>query len=190
MNLPVRKLLTVREETRTEAGRSDGVPLVKAAALAVVANPYAGRSFASDLGRLIDGRRELGHLLGQAALEALGTEAQSYGKAALVGLDGEIEHAVATKTGEFGEAIRETVGGSQWVSSVSKRCAPGTPVDVPLACKDEVWVRSHYDTFTVAVADAPLPGEVVVVLAVASRGRLHARVGGLGYDEIAEGSGQ
>lgn len=179
MSPHIRKLLTVREETRTEAGLTDGAPLIKAAALAVISNPYAGRPFSPDLRELTARRAELGRLLGDTARAALGVEAQGYGKAALVGLDGEVEHAVATLTAEFGDGVRETVGGSQWISSVSKRCAPATPVDMPLACKDEIWVRSHYDTFTVVVPDAPLPGEIVVALAVASRGRLHARVGGL-----------
>lgn len=183
MSPPIRKLLTVREEIRTEAGRADGPPLVKAAAIAVIANPYVGRPFSEELGELTEHRLELGRLLGRTAAAALGLEAQSYGKAALVGLAGETEHAVATKTGEFGDGVRATVGGSQWISSVSKRCAPGTPVDVPLAGKDEIWVRSHYDAVTVLVPDAPLPDEIAVILAVASRGRLHARVGGLGRDE-------
>lgn len=183
MSLPIRKLLAVREEIRAEAGRVGDPPLVKAAAIAVIANPYAGRLFSTDLGELTEHRLELGRLLGQTAEATLGTEVQSYGKAALVGLAGETEHAVAIKTGEFGDGIRATVGGSQWISSVIKRCAPGTPVDVPLACADEIWVRSHYDSITVLVPDAPLPDEIAVILAVASRGRLNARVGGLGRDE-------
>jgi hypothetical protein len=125
-------------------------------------------------------------MLGTSALQMLGVEAQSYGKAAVVGQHGELEHAVATTVEDFGRAIRETIGGTQWISSVSKRCGPGTPVDVPLACKDELWVRSHYDTFTVMVPDAPLPDEIVVILAVASRGRIHARLGGLTRDEALQ----
>jgi hypothetical protein len=91
---------------------------------------------------------------------------------------------VATKIGAFGTEVRDAVGdASAWVSSVSKRCAAGTPVDVPLACKRDIWVRSHYDAFTVVVADAPLPDEIVVVFAVASRARLHERVGGPTYEQ-------
>jgi hypothetical protein len=184
MTPQIRKLLTVREETRTEAGRDDGPPLVKAAALAVIHNPYAGRPVSEDLSELIDTGPELGKLLGETAAAALGTEVQGYGKAALVGLAGEQEHAVATKIGAFGTAVRDAVGdASAWVSSVSKRCAAGTPVEVPLACKRDIWVRSHYDAFTVVVADAPLPDEIVVVFAVASRARLHERVGGPTYEQ-------
>jgi len=188
MSLQVRKLLTVSEETRTEGGRPDGSSLVKAAALAVIANPYAGRPFSEDLSELVDTGSELGKLLGETAAKALGVEVQSYGKAALVGLSGEQEHGVAAKIGVFGTAVREAVGdGKAWISSVSKRCAAGTPVDVPLASKDDIWVRSHYDAFTVVVPDAPLPDEIVVIIAVASRGRLHERVGGMTHDEALRG---
>jgi hypothetical protein len=184
MSLEIRKLLTVREETRTEAGRADGAPLVKAAALAVMHNPYAGHPFSEDLSELVDAGAELGALLGETAAAALGAEAQSYGKAALVGLAGEQEHGVAAKIGAFGSTVRDAVGdATAWISSVSKRCAAGTPVDVPLASTHDIWVRSHYDAFTVAVPDAPLPDEIVVIVAVASRGRLHERVGGMTREE-------
>lgn len=180
MSVTIRKILTVVEETRLEGGRSDGASLRKAAALAVINNPYVGQPVAPDLGLLVDASSKLGRELGEAAARALGAEVESFGKAALVGLAGEQEHGVATKTSVFGDAFREAVGGGPaWVSSVSKRCAPGTAVDVPLACKDEIWVRSHYDAFTVMIADAPLPDEIVVICAVASRGRMHARLGGM-----------
>jgi hypothetical protein len=188
MSLDLRKLLTVREETRTEGGQAEGAPLVKVAALAVMHNPYAGRSFSGDLSEIVDAGAELGTLLGETATAALGAEVQSYGKAALIGLAGEQEHGVAAKIGPFGIAVRDAVGdASAWISSVSKRCAAGTPVDVPLASKDDIWVRSHYDAFTVVVPDAPLPDEIVVIVAVASRGRLHERVGGLTRAEALRG---
>jgi hypothetical protein len=188
MSLEIRKFLTVREETRTEGGRADGTPLVKAAALAVMHNPCAGRSVSDDLSELVDTGLELGTLLGEAAAAALGADVQSYGKAALIGLAGEQEHGVAAKIGDFGTAVRDAVGdATAWISSVSKRCAAGTPVDVPLASKDDIWVRSHYDAFTVVVPDAPLPDEIVVIVAVASRGRLHARVGGVTREEAMRG---
>jgi hypothetical protein len=86
---------------------------------------------------------------------------------------------VAHKIGAFGEGVRDAVGGEAWISSVSKRCSPGAHVDVPLAYKNEIWVRSHYDAVTVYLPDAPFPDEVAVILAVASRGRLNDRVGGM-----------
>jgi hypothetical protein len=177
--LEIRQLLTFVQETRGDGGRGDGLPLRKAAAAAVIANPYAGRPFADDLGELTGPGAELGELLGRTARAALGGEAESYGKAALVGLAGEQEHAVATTVAAFGTAVRDAIGDArEWISSVSKRCGPGTPVDVPLASKHDIWVRSHYDAFTVVAHDAPLPDEIVVIVAVASRGRLNARVGG------------
>jgi hypothetical protein len=179
MTFEIRKLLTVVEEIRTEGGHVDGPPLRKAAAAAVVRNPYAGRPFSVELDELVEPSGELGALLGERAAAALGEPAESYGKAALVGTAGEQEHAVAIKTSVMGDAFRAAIGGaSAWLPSVSKRCAPGTPVDVPLCFKDEVWVRSHYDSITVTVPDAPLDDEVVLIVALASRGRLNARLGG------------
>jgi hypothetical protein len=185
MGLEVRKLLTCSEETRTEGARSDGPPLRKAAALAVLGNPYAGQPYATDLAAITDHGAELGELLARTAVAVLGAEVQSYGKAALAGVAGEQEHAVACTVGPFGIAVRDAVGGgaSQWISSVTKRCSPGVAVDVPLASSEDLWVRSHYDAFTVVAPDAPLPDEIVVIVAVASRGRLNARVGGRTLDE-------
>lgn len=179
MSLHVRKVVTVSEEIRTEGGRADGEPLRKAAAAAVLRNPYAGREWSEDLSELVAPSDEIGRLLGERAAAALGAPVESYGKAALVGGAGEQEHAVAVKTSVFGDALREAIGGATaWLPSVSKRCAPGAQVDVPLCFKDEVWVRSHYDAVTLAIHDAPLADEIVVIVAVASRGRLGARLGG------------
>jgi hypothetical protein len=175
----VRKILTVVEEVLTEGGEPDGEPLRKAAALAVIRNPYVGRPLAPDLDELIEPSVELGRMLGERLTAALEAPVESYGKAALVGLAGEQEHANACITSAFGDPLREAVGGGKaWLSSVTKRCHAGESVDVPLAFKDEIWVRSHYDAITVRVQDAPLPDEIVVICAVASRGRLHARLGG------------
>jgi hypothetical protein len=179
MTMNIRKFLTVREETRSEGGQNADRPLVKAAAIAVLANPYAGEPYSIDLSRITDDNYELGHMLASAAAETLGREVEGFGKASLVGAGGEIEHGVAHKIGEFGKGVRDAVGGEAWISSVSKRCAPGVQVDVPLAYKNEIWVRSHYDAFTLFIPDAPLADEVAVVIAVSSRGRLNDRVGGM-----------
>jgi hypothetical protein len=185
VGLEIRKLVTFVEEVRTEGGRSDGAPLVKAAAAAVVRNPYASRPYSEDLSELVEPSAELGALLGTRAAAALGAPVESHGKASVVGSAGEIEHGVACKTSVAGDAFREAIGGGRaWLPSVSKRGAPGTTVDVPLCFKDEIWVRSHYDTVTVAIADAPLPDEIVVIFAVASRGRLNARLGGMTKDQV------
>lgn len=176
---PVRKLHTIVDETRTEAGRGDGEPLRKVAVAAVGANPFAGEH-GEDLSQMIAWGAGLGSLLGQRAVEALGAPAVSYGKAAIVGLAGEQEHGVALLTTAFGDALRHAVGGGlAWISSVSKRATPGASIDVPLAHKDALYVRDHYDALEIRVPDAPLPDEIVVIAAVANRGRLLARCGGL-----------
>ena len=111
--------------------------------------------------------------------------AQSYGKAGVVGLHGEQEHANALLTTTFAEPLRKAVGGGKaWIASFTKRAAPGAAIDVPLACKDALYVRSHYDGMTIALPDAPLPDEIAVIVCVANRGRLAARVGGLRYEDI------
>jgi hypothetical protein len=184
MTMQIRKMLTVREETRSEGGQNADRPLVKAAAVAVLENPYAGQPYSEDLGRITDDNYELGHLLASTAARTLGLEVEGYGKASLIGSDGEIEHGVAHKIGEFGKGVRDAVGGDAWISSVSKRCAPGVQVDVPLAYKDEIWVRSHYDALTLFLPDAPLADEVAVIVAVSSRGRLNDRVGGMTVEDV------
>ena len=188
--LELRKVLVLVEETLIE-GRVPvaGAPLRKAAAAAIVRNPYAGRPFSVALDELVEPSAALGTLLGERLGAALGVPVQSYGKAALVGMAGEQEHAVATVTSVFGDAFRAAVGGgTAWLPSVSKRCVAGTPVDVPLCFKDEIWVRSHYDAITVAVPDAPGPDEVVVVVGVASGGRVHERLGGMTVAQAAKSS--
>jgi Amino acid synthesis len=176
----VRKLWTQVEEVRTAAGRDDGDgPLRKVAACAVVSNPLAGLGFVPDLSVLVDASAELGTLLGTTAREACGGVVGSYGKAAIVGTGGEQEHGNAMLTAAFGDAFRAAIGGGRaWISSATKVAAAGAVIDVPLAYKDEIWVRSHYDALEVRVPDAPLPGEIVVIAAVANRGRLNARLGG------------
>jgi hypothetical protein len=185
----IRKLHTIVDETRTEAGRADGEPLRKIAVAAVGANPFAG-AHGDDLSEMIAWGSGLGTLLGKYAAEMLGAPVLSYGKAAIVGLAGEQEHGVALLTTAFGDALRDAVGGGlAWISSATKRGGPGTVIDVPLAHKDALYVRDHYDALEVRVPDAPMPDEIVVIAAVANRGRLLARCGGLRADAIAAGDG-
>jgi hypothetical protein len=187
-SLAIRKISTFIEEIRTEGGRSDGDPLIKAAVAVVFRNPYAGREWSQDLAEIEDSSAELGRIIGERCLAAVGRPIESQGKAVLVGTAGEQEHGNAAKTTTFGNPFREAFdGGRAWLPSTTKRCAPGATVDVPLCFKDEIWVRSHYDTITVAIADAPAADEIVLVGAVASRGRLNARLGGkTKADVIAE----
>jgi len=195
--LQIRKIATFVEEVRSDGGRSDGEPLIKAAVAVVFANPYADREFSDDLAEIVEPSAELGRIIGERCLAAVGRPIESQGKAVLVGTAGEQEHGNAAKTTSFGNPFREAFdGGRAWLPSTTKRCGPGATVDVPLCFKDEIWVRSHYDTITVAIADAPAPDEIVLVGAVASRGRLNARLGGktkeqaLADIEAAEGAGR
>jgi hypothetical protein len=178
--LVVRKFVVFSEELLSEGGRSDGEPLRKAAAVAVFTNPYAGRPYSQDLSELVVPSSALGRILGERAAAALGgVPVQSYGKASVVGAAGEQEHAVACKTSVFGDEFRAAIGGARaWLASVNKRAAPGATVDVPLSFKDDVWVRSHYDSIAVTLHDAPLEHEIALICGVASRGRLNARLGG------------
>lgn len=183
--LVLRKRWAVIDETHLAGGvADDGGTLRKVAVCAVVANPLAGKGYVEDLSPLVEGSRALGRDLGQMAQRLLGAPVESYGKAAVVGTDGEQEHANACLTSAFGDPLREAVGGGRaWITSATKMGAAGTAIDVPLAFKDELWVRSHYDALEVRVPDAPLPGEIVVIVAVANRGRIRARLGGTTKEE-------
>jgi hypothetical protein len=183
--LTVRKVFSQIEEIRLVAGaHDDGPPLRKVAVCAVVKNPYADKGFVEDLGALVEASREIGTLVGSEAARLLDAPVESYGKAGLVGTSGEQEHVNAALTSVFGNALRDAVGGGEaWITSVTKPGAPGVVVDVPLAYKDEIWVRSHYDALEVRIPDAPLPDELVIIAAVANRGRINARVGGMNAAE-------
>lgn len=188
--LAVRKWLTVVEEVHAEMGRGDdGPPLRKAAVCAVVRNPYAGR-YVEDLGALVQASAALGDELCRRAAAALGAPVESYGKGGIVGTGGDHEHINALLTTVFGDVMRAHAGGGKaWIPSMTKRGGPGERIDIPLAYKDALYVRSHYDGITVAVPDAPGPEELVVVAAYANRGRLNARLGGLRKEEATAGDG-
>jgi hypothetical protein len=186
MQLAVRRFYTFVEHVLTlRNGPQEPLPLRKVAAVAIVINPYAGR-YVEDLQPLVDASEAIGVELSRLTLEALGSfPAQSYGKGGIVGLAGEQEHVNALLTTKFAEPLRRAVGGGKaWIPSFTKRAAPGTAIDVPLACKDALFVRSHYDGMTITLADAPLPDEIAVIICVANRGRLNARVGGLRFEDM------
>jgi hypothetical protein len=170
-----------------ETGRpADGDPLCRLVIAAAIRNPVAGR-YSADLGEIVAPSDRLGAEFGRRIVDALGPGAvRSYGKGCLVGVAGEYEHGNAFLTQVFADPVREAVGGGlSWVPSTGKVAAPGSALDIPLAHKDALYVRSHYDTVTVTFGDAPRPDEVVVAFAVATRGRLHARLGGLRADQVA-----
>jgi hypothetical protein len=181
---PIRKLLTVVEDVLVETGIDLDQPLRKVAVLAVVTNPYAGR-YSADLSEITEFSRQLGDRMSKRLVEVMGELPQSYGKSAIAGLRGEVEHAHAFLTTVFADRLREAVGGGKaWISSTAKRGPMGASIDVPLASKDALFVRSHYDTLTVSVPDAPEPDEVVVIVAAANRGRPNFRLGGLKLEDV------
>jgi hypothetical protein len=181
----VRKIVTFVEDIFTEAGQTADPPLRKVAVVAVVKNPFAQR-YVEDLAPLTQASLELGRRIAAIGITAMGgLRVESYGKAGLVGTAGEQEHAVAMLTTVYGNVMREAAGGGKaWISSMTKRVAPSETIDIPLAHKDALYVRSHYDGITVTLHDAPLADEIAIIAAFASRGRLHHRVGGLAAHEI------
>ena len=184
--MQIRKVLTVVEETHREMDRSITPPTRKAAAIAVIKNPFAGR-YVEDLTELMDIGAELGALLGRRCLEALGIgpeKAESYAKACVVGLDGELEHAAAIMHPKLGKPFRDALGrGLALIPSVKKRGSAGCTVDVPINHKDAAFIRSHFDGMTVSVEDAPRADELMVVLVVTDSGRPLPRIGGLTKEE-------
>ncbi len=182
----IRKTAVIVEETRKDQGRDVDPPTRKAAAIAVIANPFAGE-YVEDLTELIDIGAELGGMLGEMCVAALGIrpdQAESYGKAAIVGDGGEWEHAAAILHPKLGAPLRKAIEkGAALVPSVKKLGGPGTSIDVPLGHKDAAYVRSHFDGMEVRMADAPRAGEILVAVAVTDSGRPFPRVGGLTTDE-------
>lgn len=189
MSAEIRKIATWVEETHSEAGREIAPPTRKAVAVAVINNPFAGR-FVEDLAPLMEIGAELGQLLGDKVVAALGvspSETESYGKAAMVGENGELEHAAAILHPKLGAPLRKAVEkGAALVPSSKKRGGLGQDLDVPLGHKDAAYVRSHFDGIEVRLNDAPRPNEILVAVAVTDSGRPLPRVGGLTHD-AAEG---
>jgi hypothetical protein len=185
MKLKIKRTYTFVENNGVEAGKKAKLALRKVAAVVVIANPYAGR-YVKDLNPMIKASAALGRELAIMAAAAMAPyEAQSLGKGAIVGIAGEQEHANALLTTTFAEPLREVLGGGKaWISSMTKVAAAGTPIDIPMNCKDALYVRSHYDGMTLLLPDAPMPDEIALILCLANRGRLDARVGGLRYDQL------
>lgn len=185
--MQIRKLLTIVEETIQEQGYELPKRTRKAAAIAIIKNPFAG-IYQEELSELTDIGEQLGELLGNQAVKALGIEkdqVESYGKAAVVGEMGELEHAAAILHPKLGKPFREAVeGGKAIIPSAKKMGGIGTSIDVPVHYKDAAFVRSHYDAMEVRVPDAPRSDEILVALVVTDTGRPHPRIGGLKKEEI------
>ena len=187
MPVDIRKLIVQVDEIRVEMGRAIDPPTRRALAMAVIDNPCAGR-YVEDLGELIAIGEELGGLLGTRCVQALGITAgqtESYGKAAIVGEAGELEHAAAILHPKLGAPLRTAVEhGAALVPSAKKRGGLGTAIDVPIGHKDAAFVRSHFDAMEARVSDAPRANEIVVAVVVTDSGRPLARVGGLRVEEV------
>lgn len=183
----IRKWFTTVEETlANETGKlADGEPVRKYVIAAAIENPFAG-AYQQDLSAIIDNSPELGKEFGRRIREIAGQDAiESYGKAILVGANGEYEHGNAFLTNPAADPVRAAVGGGKsWVPSTGKIGGPGATLDIPLAHKDALYVRSHYDSISVSFNDAPRANELLVIWAFATRGRLHARLGGLKVEDV------
>jgi hypothetical protein len=187
MKARIRKILTAVDEVHIEMGKTVSPPTRRAVAAAVIENPFAGK-FEEDLSDLMTIGEELGDLLTRKCVEALGIEggrAESFGKAAIVGENGELEHAAAILHPKLGTPVRKVLTkGPALIPSAKKMGGPGTAIDVPLGHKDAAFVRSHFDAIEIRVADAPRANEIVVAIAVTDSGRPLARIGGLQKHEI------
>ena len=186
--MDVRKYVDLIEEIRMENGKAVNPPTRKAAAIAVIRNPFAG-IYEEDLQSLIDIGDILGEKLSRRAMGSLQidpSEVESFGKGVVVGLGGELEHAAAIMHPKLGHAVRRVVGGGKtMMPSANKVGAAGTELDVPVHCKEAALVRSHFDAMAVRVHDAPRDDEILVVVVLTAAGRPLARVGGLKKEEIS-----
>ena len=182
----IRKLVTVVEDVHVEGGKEVEPPTRIGAAAAVIANPLAGR-YVEDLEPLIDEYCEpLGELLTGRALEALGAPAEGYGKGALVGLDGDVEHGSAIIHNlRFGNKVRDPVSGTTLLPAAEKRAAAGATLDLAIKHITDQTVRSHHQTFEVRIPDAPRADEIVIWVVLAAAGRPHARLGAFGSELAA-----
>jgi hypothetical protein len=187
MKAKIRKIVTFVEETHTEMGQPVQPPTRRAAAVAVIENPFAGK-YVQDLSELMEIGEELGSLLTERAVAALGIpgpSAESYGKAAAVGENGELEHAAALLHPKLGTPVRKVLGkGAALIPSSKKRGGPGVALDIPLGHKNAAFVRSHFYGMEIRVNDAPRANEILVAIAVTDSGRPLPRVGGLTKDQI------
>lgn len=183
--MELRRICLFVEETMAEGGKALGQPLKRVAAAGIIKNPFAGQ-YVEDLSPLYDISEQLGEILSKKVLEALDRDPpHSYGKACIVGMNGEREHAAAMMHPKLGAPMREAVGGGKAIIPSTKKVGPpGTAIDVSLHYKDAMKVRSHYDAMEVRIADAPAADEIVLIVAFTNGGRPHPRVGGLKLEDV------
>lgn len=180
----IRKVVTHIEETLYEGFKATEGSNKRCYVAAVIKNPYAG-AYAENLDQLIEAGEYLGGFLAEKAVQALGEPIHSYGKGAIIGLNGELEHGAAILHPKLGKPMREAIGGGKSIiPSAKKAGAAGASLDVPLHYKDAAFVRTHYDAIEVRIPDAPMADEIVVALAFTIAGRPHPRIGGLQISEV------
>lgn len=190
MKITIRKWFTFSEYKQEEAGQIHANGLRKTAVVAIVKNPFS-QNFQADLTEGIKASAAIGKAMGEQLILAHGSlDIESYGKGGIVGLGGEQEHANALLTSAFADPIRDAIGGAKaWISSVTKVASPGASIDIPLAHKNALYVRSNYDAMTLSIPDGPLDDEIALIFVVANRGRLNARVGGLSASDVQGSDG-
>jgi hypothetical protein len=175
--MELRKLLVQLEQVHSEGGMSAARPITRVTACAIVANPFAGCSV-EDLEPLMAMGATLGGLLADEALKHFSAPVTSYGKAALVGFNGEMEHGAAVIHPRMGRPVRERIGGGRaLIPSNVKIGGPGSMIDVPLGHRHDAWLFDYIDTVSLCVADAPRPDELAIILALSDDGRVRPRVG-------------
>lgn len=181
----VRKLVTIVEEIRSEGGREVSPAARVAVVAAVIRNPWAGEGFVEDLAPGIDATAsDLGKLLAPRVIEALEAPVEAYGKAAIVGLDGEVEHGSALiHTLKFGDHFRQAASATTLLPAVEKRGPAGVVFDIPLKHVTDATIRSHHQSVEVRLADAPHADEIVVALAAAAQGRPQQRLAPLSTEQ-------
>ena len=189
MPLEIRKLVTHTEEIHIEGGRTAEPPLLLHCVVAVIANPWTGQGFVEDLRpTILDVAPRLADVMVPRLVEMAGggDAVEAYGKAAMVGTSGEVEHGSALiHTLRFGNVFRDAVGGTSYLSFTNTRGGPGSALSIPMMHKVDPGWRSHYLTFEVTVADAPGPDEVVVAIGASVGGRPHHRIGNR-YSDMEE----
>jgi len=182
--MEIRKIVTIVEEVRIDGEKVLERPLRKAACAVVFKNPFAG-IYQGDLSQLIDFSEVVGKEISERAVKALdGNPVDSYGKGAIVGERGELEHAAALLHPKLGTPLRSACGGGKAIIPSAKKLGRmGDSIDIPLHFKDAAFVRSHFDAMTLAITDAPKSDEILLAIAVTDGGRPHPRVGGLKKEE-------
>lgn len=176
--MKIRRLLVTKDVVYSEAGKDAPRPVTRAIGIAVIANPFAGRRHVEDLSPLFDTGAHLAELLMPQLVPLLAGKAESYGKGAIVGVNGDLEHAAAICHPKMGKPMRAALGGGEaLIPSTQRVAAAGATLDLPLGHKDNAWSFDHFETVTVSVADAPRPDEIVVVIGIADGGRVNPRVG-------------